>query len=361
MTKIKKARPIRKKRVTIRDLAEYLSLSPTTVSLVLNRSPRASSIPETTQARVFAAAKKMKYRANHLARSFRSQRSQTIGVLVPEIDEPYAAGVISGVEDHLVRQGYFYFIASHRGSAARLQTYRDLFESRQVEGLILLATRLEDRQELPTVVVSGHERLSGVTNVVLDHDRAADLALDHLTALGHERIAFFRGQPGSADSVDRWASITRSAKERGLEIDPHRVFELADDPTGARSRTDQGYLDGYEYGRKLLADVRSFTALFAFNDVSAIGAIRAFAEAGLRVPEDVSVVGFDDIASAAFQTPGLTTVRQPLREMGFRAGQIVVDRVGGDESYGDFVTIQPELVVRGSTGAAPTSSRRGER
>lgn len=343
----------RRRRITIRDLANHLSLSPTTVSLVLNQSPLAKSIPEATQNRVFEAAEELGYRANHLARSFRSQKSQTIGVLVPELDEPYAAGVMSGIEDHLVRNGYFYFLASHRGREGRLATYLDLFETRQVEGLILLATRLREPLPLPTVVVSGHERLAGVTNVVLDHDHAAALALDHLMELGHRRIAFFRGQEGSSDTVDRWAGIVRAAGERHLEIDPERVFQLADDPTGSRTRTDQGYQDGYTYGRRLLENGADFTALFGFNDVSAIGAMRAFTEAGWKIPDDVSVVGFDDIASAAFHAPGLTTVRQPLREMGARAGEIVLDRLEGKQEYPDFVTTRPELVVRGSTGKAP--------
>jgi LacI family transcriptional regulator len=119
-----------------------------------------------------------------------------------------------------------------------------------------------------------------------------------------------------------------------------------------------GYKEGYSIGQKLLADGHRFTSLFAFNDVSAIGALRAFLDAGLRVPDDVSIIGFDDIETAAFMNPSLTTVRQPLVQMGETAGRILLDRLSGKATYPDFVTLEPELVVRGSTGPPPASRKR---
>ncbi len=346
------------KRVTLKTVAEHLGLSPATVSVVLNDSPVADSIPRETKERVFAAARELKYRPNYLARSLRGKRSYSVGVLVPEISEGYAAGVMSGVEGHLVQEGYFYLMASHRSRPDLLEEYLKHLEDRSVEGFILIAAQLAEAPPLPTVVLSGHQRLPGVTNVVVDQDLAASLALTHLRELGHERIAFFRGAEGNADAADRWRAIVETAQSLGLEMAPELCLQLVGRSYGAVFSPDEGYQEGYIYGRKLLATVPEgrkrpdFTALFAFNDVSAIGAMRAFLDAGLKVPEDVSVVGFDDILGAAFQNPSLTTVRQPLKQMGETASEILLERLAGKSSHPGFVTVEPELVVRASTGPA---------
>jgi DNA-binding LacI/PurR family transcriptional regulator len=333
--------------VTLKDVAGYLKLSPATVSLVLNRSPAAGSIPAETQERVFAAARELAYRPNYLARSLRSQRSFSVGVLVPEISEPYAGEVMSGIEGHLLQEGYHYLVTSYRrrSNEALLEDSLKLLEHRAVEGLILVATEIEEAPLLPTVVVSGHTRIDGVANVVIDHDRAAFLTLSHLRELGHERVAFFKGQPGSSDTEDRWRAILETSASLGIEIRPELTLQLSGDASD--------YQEGYVFGRKLLTGRTPFTALFAFDDVSAIGATRAFLDAGLRVPEDISVVGFDDVQSAAYQNPRLTTVRQPLRQMGEIAARLLLRRIAGEKAENGFVTVEPELVVRGSTGPAP--------
>lgn len=352
-------KPDPSKPVTLKAVAEYLGLSPATVSLVINRSPAADSIPPETHERVFAAARELKYRPNYLARSLRNRRSMSVGVLVREISEAYAAGVMSGIEDHLIREGYFYMAASHRLQPNLLEKYVDLLRDRAVEGFILVATPITEPPPLPTVSVAGHLSLEGVTNVVIDHDHAAVEALSHLRKLGHERVAFFKGQPESADTEDRWNAILRAAERLDLVVYPELVYQLTSEPSGT-----EGYKEGYTLGRKLLSDGHPFTSLFAFNDVSAIGALRAFLDAGLRVPKDVSIIGFDDIETAAFLNPSLTTVRQPLRQMGEMAGRILLERLAGTSTYPDFVTLEPELVVRGSTGPPPggkRSFRRAER
>jgi LacI family transcriptional regulator len=340
-------------------VARSLNLSPSAVSLVLNRVAAADSIPAETKARVFAAAREMDYRPNYLARSLRSRRSFSVGVMVPEISEPYATEVMSGIEAHLMQEGYHYLVTSHRrSSVGLLEENMSLLEHRAVEGLILVATELRDAPRLPAVVVSGHIPLAGVTNVVIDHDRAAALTLDHLMRLGHERIAYFKGQPGSADTEDRWRAILGAAAARGLVVDPELTVQLSGDATAEVFSPADGFEEGYTFARRLLDRRASFTALFAFDDVSAIGATRAFLDAGRRVPEEISVVGFDDIQSAAFQNPRLTTVRQPLREMGVIAARILLRRIAAQEvAEGELVTVQPELVVRDSTGPAPAPGR----
>lgn len=343
----------RGQRVTLKHVAGHLDLSPTTVSLVLNQSPLAASIPAETQARVFAAAEELEYQPDHIARALRSRRSQTVGVLVPEIDEPYAAGVMSGLEDALGNAGYFYLVASHQARSERVANALGLLESRSVDGMVLIATALAHPPRLPTVVVSGHQDLADVTNVVIDHQRAARLALEHLHGLGHRRIALIKGQVGSTDTDERWEAVTAAAAELGIGAGGDLVFQLADDASGELTRTEKAYQDGYACGAELARSGRRFTALFAFNDVSAIGATRAFAEAGLDIPGDVSVIGFDDIASAAFHNPGLTTVRQPLRRMGETAAEILLARLGDGPPAPQTVKLAPELIVRGTTGPAP--------
>ncbi|HEV8241793.1 MAG TPA: LacI family DNA-binding transcriptional regulator [Thermoanaerobaculia bacterium] len=349
------------KVITLKVVAEHLGLSPATVSLVLNRSPAAGSIPAETQERVFAAASELNYRPNYMARSLRSRRSFSVGVLVPEISEPYAGEVMSGIERRLLETGYHYLVASHRRSnASVLHEYLDLMRDRAVEGMIVVGGELHEHPSMPAVVVSGHVPLEGVTNVVIDHDRAAAFMLGHLRELGHERIAFFKGQPSSADTQDRWRAIAAAAGELGLTLDPRLVVQLSGEPTLATFAPADGYEEGYTFARTLLDRGAEFTALFSWDDVAAMGAIRAFLDVGLRVPGDVSVVGFDDIQSAAYYNPTLTTVRQPLRRMGELAVEILLRKVSGDGGDGAaeaFVTVEPELIVRGSTGPAPSGSR----
>lgn len=347
--KAKADRSVRKttRPVSLKELAAHLGLSPTTLSLVLNESPLAVSIPQETKDRIFAAAEGFNYRPNFLARSLRARRSYTLGVLVPEVSDGYAAMVLSGVEDHLTQEGYFYILASHRHKPELIDHYPNLFFDRRVEGLIAVDTRLYQRPPLPVVSVSGHEDVKGITNIVLDHDRAAHLALEYLVRLGHRRIAFIKGQDFSSDTSARWQSISDVAARLGIKIQPTLVAQLEGDSPSPEV--------GYVAAQKLLAAAKTFTALFAFNDISAIGAIRAFLEAGRRVPEDISVIGFDDIHAAAFHNPALTTIRQPLWQMGKLAAETLLKRIaGGQEAvYPEILTVEPELVIRQSTSEAP--------
>jgi DNA-binding LacI/PurR family transcriptional regulator len=344
-----KASPARKP-MSLKTLAEHLDLSPATVSLVINRSSVADSIPQETKDRIFAAARKFKYRPNFLARSLRTQRSFTIGVIVPEVSDGYSASVMSGIEDYLLQEGYFYFVASHRHRADLIDEYPRMFLERSVDGLIAVDTPWHLNLSVPVVTVSGHNDVKGVANIVLNHHRAAELALKHLFHLGHRQIGFIKGQEFSSDTEARWTSIEQVATQLGLTINPRLVRQLEGDSPSPQL--------GYMVTRMLLASKEPFSALFAFNDISAMGAIRALRKSGRRIPEDVSVVGFDDIQSAAFQNPGLTTVRQPLREMGRNASEILLKRINHPGSeIRDKHVVEPELVIRETTGPAPTKTR----
>src|SRR5437667_10853851 len=204
--------------VSLKALAEHLGRSPATFTLVINRSPSAKSIPARTQERVRAAARELNYRPNFMARSLRKQRSFTIGVVVPEISEGYASLVMSGIEDHLLQEGYFYFVVSHRHRDELIEEYPLLLQQRAVEGLIAVDTAITGAAEVPLVAVSGHREVHGVTNIVMDHVGAAALAMEHLTKLGPREISFIKGQAFSSDTAIRWESVRAAAEALGVTI-----------------------------------------------------------------------------------------------------------------------------------------------
>jgi len=342
MKSTKLHRPRKSGAVTLRAVADHLGLTAGTVSAVLNDSPAARSIPAHTRARVLDAARKLNYRPNFFARSLRVQRSLTVGVIAEEIGDVYGGMVCSGIEAYLRENNYFFLTVAHRHDPELLRSYSQILMSRGVEGIITIDTSIGHQPLLPTVAVAGHQKVENVTNIVLDHHRAAELALGHLKQLGHRDIAFLRGSLQSSDTISRWDAIQEVAQELGIRIRPELIVQLE----GLESTP----LLGYPSGKALLARNAPFTALFAYNDISALGAMRAFQEAGLRVPEDVSVVGFDDIALATYSIPPMTTVRQPLSKMGRIAAQTLVDRIEDRAPFVEEIAIEPELVVRASTG-----------
>lgn len=331
--------------VTLKMVAQHLGLTPGTVSAVLNDAPSARSIPQETKKRIQAAAKELQYRPNFFARTLRNKRTYTIGVIAEEIGDSYGAGIISGIEHYLRKRDYFFLTVAHRHDPELLNRYSHILSERGVEGIITVDTTIHEVPSLPVVAVAGHTKIKGVTNVVLDHERAAALALNHLKEHLHSRIAIMKGNPLSSDSRDRWAAICRIAAQIGLTLDPELTVQLeSDDPTP---------MLGYPFAKQLLARGKPFTALFAYNDISAIGAIKAIREQGLRVPQDISVMGFDDIPAAAFHSPSLTTVRQPLGRMGEVAAKCLLERIEGTTECLSEIPIEPELVIRESTAKAP--------
>lgn len=335
-------------RVTLKFLAKHLGLSPTTVSVVISDSPLASTIAENTKRRIWEAAEQFNYRPNLFARYLHGKRTYCVAVLVPDIGDEFSSSLISGIEKRLAQQGYFYFVVSHRGAPELIDKSPDTLLDRGVEGMIFINTPLTRSLPVPVIAISDITEAEGVSSIVIDNARAADLALKHLTKLGHERVAFLRGPRGNGDSEDRWDCLQRVAKKLELKIDPKLTRELGTYPEC--NKTTMSDL-GYNAARELLSSSPEFTALVAFNDGSAIGAIRAFRDAGLNVPEDISVLGFDDIEQAAFNVPRLTTIRQPLMRMGELAASNLMKRIEEPEVKTENVVVEPKLVVRESTAA----------
>jgi DNA-binding LacI/PurR family transcriptional regulator len=331
---------------TLKELARHLALTKGTVSAVLNNSPYAKAIPQRTKDRIFAGARELNYQPNYFARTLRKKRTYTVGVIVADVGDAYASAVIAGIETGLRQRSYFFTMAVHHHDPEVLDDYTEMLQLRGAEGLITVDTTLTEAPQLPTVAIAGHKQLERVTNIVLDHGKAAELVLQYLYDQGHRDIAIIRGQASSADSQDRWKAIAVAAEERGVAIAELLTTQL--------ERDDPSPEEGYKAAKTLLERKQGFSALFAYNDVSAIGAIRAIKEAGLRVPEDISVVGFDDIREATYHLPSLTTVRQPLLRMGQLAAETLTEHLDMEKDQPAVITVEPELVVRESSGAAKT-------
>ncbi|HET9407845.1 MAG TPA: LacI family DNA-binding transcriptional regulator [Candidatus Sulfotelmatobacter sp.] len=343
--------------VTIRDVAKESGFSSTTVSIVLNNAPLARYIPAVTKKRIERAAQKLGYRPNQFARSLRSKRSHTVGVMVFDMTDPYCTLVLRGIENTLYQASYLPILTDVHNERSRFERYLEMLLDRRVEGLIVLANWLFvdinllgdlEKSSVPIAMIGCELKTDSMSSVIVDNEVGGYIALEHLHSLGHRKIAILRGPKTLADSAPRWRGIRNCAKNCGLELDPRLILDLPEssDP-----------LSSFEAGQKLTEELikqkRSFTALMAFDDMTAFGAIRSLSKAGLRVPEHCSVIGFDDVAASALYMPSLTTVRQPMEGMGAAAVGIVLDGINAvlekRDSAGCHRKVAPELVVREST------------
>jgi LacI family transcriptional regulator len=333
------------RRISLKFLAEHLGLSPSTISYVLNDTP-GRSIPEATRERVRKAAAEFNYQPSMIARTLQGKPMQTVGILLPELGEGYHSQVLSGIGDLLMERGYFYFTVHHRHKPDLIRAYPRLLQARGVDGILAIDTHLEDPLPLPAVLIAGETALREVPNIVLDHEMAAKLAVEHLYSLGHRKIVFMKGQSFSTDTQLRWAATMQVARDYGLTVDEHLIVELAIDSSSPEI--------SYPGIHDLLEHRARFTAICCFNDVSAMGSIRALHDAGLRVPDDVSILGFDDIQSSAYQVPSLSTIRQPLKKMGSTGAEALLRTLAGEE-LPSILRVDPELVVRESTAVCRPS------
>lgn len=328
----------RRRPPRLQDVAERAGVSHQTVSRVINDHPNVS---KTTRDRVEAAIVELGYRRNTAARSLVTRRSQTIGVLASELSQYGPANTLLGVEQAARNAGYFVSIAALK-SVSREAIFDAVmhFMDQSVDGIVVIvphsATLLalaELKPGIPVVAVGslGNDAVSGV---MVDQVRGAELAVRHLIDLGHRRIGHVAGPQDWIDGVARAEAWSATLQSAGLEDD---LLMAGDWSAGS----------GYEIGRKLAAE-RPATAIFVGNDQMALGVLRAFNEAGVRVPDDISVVGFDDQPESAYFTPPLTTVRQDFEELGRRCMGIMLAAIEDGEGVSATV-VEPELVVRGSS------------
>lgn len=340
------------RRVTHRDVAERAGVSVATVSYVLNGGPRPVS-PE-TRARVQAVIDELEYYPNELARGLRLGQSRAVGLLVPTVTNAFYAEVAQVFETYCHAQGFLVMLCNSEGEAEREAKYVQALRAGRVDGLVLIPSseptvllRPILQAKIPVVLLE-HD-VPGVPCIAIEEFRGGQVGTEHLLTLGHRRIALLRQTPTSALSSERVNGYREALTRAGLPYDPALVVEC-----------DATQAEGYRAMSELLALQGPPTAVFAHNDLLALGACRAVQHAGLSVPGDISVVGYDDISSAAYLHPPLTTVRFPKAELGRLAGELILKSLRGEAPPAGTVTLPVELVVRESTAPPRVGSARSQ-
>jgi DNA-binding LacI/PurR family transcriptional regulator len=345
--------------VTMREVAPQSGFSPATVSIVLNNAPLARYIAPATKKRIEDVARKLGYRPNAMARFLRSKRSQSVGVMFFDVTDPFCTLIMRGIENGLYQASYVPIFADAHNQRSRFERYLEMLLERHVEALIVVANWLFvdiqllgdlSKRNIPAATIGWELPGNTINSVMVDNEAGARLALEHLYQLGHRKIAFIRGPKMLIDSAPRWRGIQKFAQSAGLEIDPTLVQQLPEslDPNSS-------FENGFRLTEELLQRRKRFTAVMAFDDLTALGAIRALTKAGMKVPENCSVTGFDDVQLSALAAPSVTTVRQPMEAMGGLAVNIVMEGINAALEKREWnVTnhkMTPELVIRESTRA----------
>jgi LacI family transcriptional regulator, galactose operon repressor len=335
----------RPRRPTIYDVARLAGVSTATVSRALNGT---APIAPATRTAIDQAVEQLGYRANTIARSLVTKSTQTIAFLLPDITNPFYASLVSGIQEHTLRHGHTMLLCTTDGDPEREEQYLELLRAKQVDGalvdgLVLPPERIARfvADGFPIVCLDRDVDSPSVPLVQVDNRLGARMATEHLLSLGHTRIAHVAGAEELRISEQRAAGYRDALAEAGVEADPRL--------TATGSFTEGG---GFTATLALLESGAEPTAVFAANDLSAIGAINAIIESGWRVPVDVSVVGFDDLRLSAFTAPPLTTIHQPAVEIAHRATEILVDLIRGRSVHRLQYLLEPRLVVRSSTAPA---------
>ncbi|MGB6973064.1 MAG: LacI family DNA-binding transcriptional regulator [Terracidiphilus sp.] len=349
--------------VTLLDVARACGFSVSTVSIVLSEAPLSKNVAASTREKIRGMARKLGYHPDAYARSLRRRHSQTIAVLAYDLSDPFCIPIVRGIQSGLHPTDYLALLMDAQTERRLFDTYLKMILERRAEGAIVIASWIFEEANLlvdieknhvPIVIVGRDLTNRRISSVLIDNEAGGALALRHLCELGHRRIAVIRGPEELFDSEPRWAGARRAAAEIGIDFDPQLVCQLP-----SLLNPISGFEGGLRLTKQLLAAGRQFTAILAFDDLTALGVVRGLTDAGLRVPEDCSVVGFDDVLLAKVATPGLTTIRQPLKEMGLRAATWALRALDAKERAGKpapkLHKSRPELVVRGSTSRPPRS------
>lgn len=329
-------------RPTIYDVARLAGVSTATVSRALNGT---GQIAPGTRATIEAAVEQLGYRPNSIARSLVTKSTQTIALLLPDISNPFYAALVSGIQHSVLSRDHTMLLCTTEGDPEREEQYLRLLRAKQVDGalvdgLVLPPDRIARfvRDGFPIVCLDRDIDSNSIPLVQVDNRLGGRLAAEHLVALGHTRIAHVTGASALRISEDRLEGYRGALLDAGIEPDPGLVAE--------GRFTEEG---GFEAARSLLAASPDLTAIFAANDLSALGVLNAIAESGRRVPDDVSIVGFDDLRLSAFTSPPLTTVKQPADEIARLATEILIGLTRGEQVRQMRHLLEPSLVVRSST------------
>jgi LacI family transcriptional regulator, galactose operon repressor len=341
-------------RVTLRDVARVAGVHPGTASRALNVETRSLVNAETAR-RVLDAAEQLGYRPNPIARGLKTNRSYTIGVLIPDLTNPLFPPILRGIEDRLGEEGYTALMANTDNDAEREQIDWQTMRARQVDGIITATARrdhkvLDEMVEsgVPLVLVNRRTQDLPIPSATPDDREGVRLAVDHLVRLEHTRIGHLAGPLGLSTGFERYEGFLATMREAGIEPDPRLIVEA-----GAFTESE-----GAGASRELLDRDAGLTAILAANDLLALGCYDTLAERGIDCPDELSVVGFNDMPFAARFQPPLTTIRIPHYEIGAAAAELMLDLLqeGGEEAR--HVELRPELVVRGSTAPPRTAGRK---
>jgi LacI family transcriptional regulator len=336
-------------RATITDVAAEAGVHPSTVSRVLTGNG-STAIRAETQERVLAAADRLGYRPSELARSLRLQRTCALGMLVPDITNPFFSSIIKGAEDAARERDYNLILCNTEDDPEREESYLRVLREREVDGLLIASSRMADDtiaalrdQQFPFVLLNRVAGDAGDLAVLVDNHAAAFEVVTHLKDLGHRRIGHIAGPHKTTTGVERRNGYVAAIAAHGLADEPGLVVE-------AEAFTARA---GYDALSVMLAGPGRPTAVFAANDLIAIGMLQLLRTMGVRVPQDISIVGFDDIPLAGLLDPALTTVCVPQPEMGMAGARLLIDRLEG-RPIDDFrVTLPTELIVRASSAPPP--------
>lgn len=350
--------------VTLLDIANASGFSVSTVSIVLSEAPLSQNVAVSTREHIRLIARQLGYHPDAYARSLRRRSTQTIGVLAFDLSDPFCTPIMRGIQGELRSGGFLPLIVDAQAQRKLFDSSLHMILERRTDGVIVIASWVFEETNLlgdvkknnvPIVIIGRDLSAQGIDSILVDNEAGGEIAARHLKKLGHRRIAVIRGPQEMVDSAPRWSGIQRVAVAEGLSIDPRLVFELPGlaDPAS-------GFEGGLQMAKKMLGSGVPFTAVIAFDDLTALGVVRGLAEAGLRVPDDCSVMGFDDVLPAEVATPAMTTIRQPLKEMGSEAAERVlqaIKRGRGKMERARLHRPSPELVVRMST-APPSKTNR---
>jgi len=347
--------------VTLQDVAHACGFAVSTVSIVLSEAPLSQNVAVTTRELIRATAQQLGYYPDAYARSLRRRRSQTIGVLAYDLSDPFCIPTVRGIQAGLQGASYLPLVMDAQAKRGLFDGFLQMILERRAEGVMVIASWIFEETNLlhdieknhvPVMIVGRDLTARGISSVLVDNEAGGALGMSHLLQLGHRRIAVIRGPVELFDSEPRWAGVQRAAAEAGVQLDPELVYQLPGqvDPTS-------GFEGGLDFSRQMLASGRQITAVLAFDDLTALGVVRGLTEAGLRIPEDCSVLGFDDVLPAAVATPGITTIHQPLKEMGLQAAEWMLEALEKGGAQAPRLRMwPPELVVRMSSSSPCSTS-----
>lgn len=343
---------MQRKRLTLKDLAHQLGVHYSTVSRVMNPATR-HMVAVDVAARILQAADASGFRPNHIAAGLRTGRSRLVGVVLPDIANPIFPAILWGLEQVLAEQGYVPIVVNVGADTQRQRFIIDQMVGRQVDGLVLATAERDDpildhcvKQGIPVVIVNRGEDIGRVSCVVSDNRLGMRLTVDHLVGLGHRKIGQISGPSSLSTGYLRREGFIDAVKANGL-----KKSEWVSIDSTAYTREA-----GQVACAELLERLPGLTAIAASNDLVALGCYDVLREKGLRCPEDISVVGHNDMPFVDALYPALTTIRIPLRDMGAHAGRLILERIAEPASDGVSIVLRPELIVRGST-AAPAASK----